>query len=188
MHVTSSVLESLAARYGVPDTLRWEGPVSRQEFALAGSAPDRRHDVTFFVFDPAERLALIQKPSYPPEVWRPPGGGVREDEAFEAGVEREAVEELGIEISLERFLVSSEAVFRSEGETIEWRTLVFSARTDADELAPVDTREIAAARWGTTEELGGTLRAAMLRTGRALWRYRVALHDATLAALDTSGV
>lgn len=186
MHVTEAVLESLAARHGVPDSLRWDGQVSRQEFALAGSSPDRRHDATFFVFDPGGRLALIQKPSYPPEVWRPPGGGVREDEVFEEGVQREAMEELGIEIALDRFLVSSEAVFRSEGETIEWRTLVFAATTEAEKLDPVDTREIAAARWGTTGELGGTLRAAMLRTGRALWRYRVALHDATLTVLDRS--
>ena len=186
MHVTEAVLESLAERYGAPDGLRWEGVVSRQEFALAGSAPERRHDVTFFVFDPEERLALIQKPSYPPSVWRPPGGGVREDERFETGVQREALEELGIEIALDRFLVSSEAVFRSEGEVIEWRTLVFGARTNASALDPVDTREIAAARWGTTDELAGPLRAAMLATGRALWRYRVALHDATLAVLDRS--
>jgi ADP-ribose pyrophosphatase YjhB (NUDIX family) len=188
VHVTPAVLDSLSDRYGAPSGLRWEGEVSRQEFALAGSSPGRRHDVTLFVFDPDRRLALIQKPSYPPEVWRPPGGGVREDEVFEDGARREAMEELGVAIALDRFLVSSEAVFRSEGETIEWRTLVFAATTEADELDPVDTREIAAARWGSTDELAGPLRAAMLRTGRALWRYRVALHDTTLAALARAGV
>jgi ADP-ribose pyrophosphatase YjhB (NUDIX family) len=140
--------------------------------------------VTFFVFDASERLALIQKPSYPPEVWRPPGGGVRPGEEFEAGVQREALEELGVEIVVERFLVSSEATFRADGRVIEWRTHVFSARTQTDELHPIDTREIAAARWGTTSELAGPLRAAMLETGRALWRYRVALHDTTLQQLE----
>ncbi|HUK93621.1 MAG TPA: NUDIX hydrolase [Gaiellaceae bacterium] len=188
MHVTEAVLESLQERYGAAERLRWEGEVSRQEFALAGSSPERRHDVTFFVFDARERLALIQKPSYPPDVWRPPGGGVRPEERFEDGVQREAVEELGVEIALERFLVSTEATFRCGDEMIEWRTLVFSARTDADALDPQDTREIAAARWGTTAELAGPLRAAMLETGRALWRYRVSLHDATLSVLARSGV
>jgi ADP-ribose pyrophosphatase YjhB (NUDIX family) len=186
MHVTEALLASLVERYGAPESMRWEGEVSSQEFALAGSSPERRHDVTLFVFDPHRRLALIQKPSYPPTVWRPPGGGVRADEIFETGAQREALEELGVEIALDRFLVSTEAVFRREGAVIEWRTLVFAAHTDSDLLDPQDTREIAAARWGTTEELAGPLRAAMLETGRALWRYRVALHDAALAGLNRS--
>jgi ADP-ribose pyrophosphatase YjhB (NUDIX family) len=186
MHLTEAVLAPLRELYGEPQPLHWEGEVSPDEFRLAGGSPDRRHDVTFFVFDPGGRLALIKKPQYPPEIWRPPGGGVRPGEAFEAGVRREAFEELGVEIELERFLVSSEAQFRNAAGAIDWRTHVFSARTEAEGLDPVDTREIAAARWGTTSELAGPLRAAMLETGRALWRYRVALHEAALVALTSS--
>ena len=184
MHLTEAVLAPLRERYGEPRPLRWEGEVSPQEFALAGYSPRRRHDVTVFVFDPRGRLALIQKPSYPPSAWRPPGGGVQPGEEFERGVQREAREELGIHIELERFLVSSEATFRSLGGVIDWRTHVFSARTDAERLEPIDTREISAARWGSAEELAGPIRAALLETGRALWRYRVALHDAALDQLQ----
>jgi ADP-ribose pyrophosphatase YjhB (NUDIX family) len=183
MHLTDAVLAPLRERYGEPQALRWEGDVSAAEFALAGGSPERRHDVTFFVFDRGGRLALIRKPQYPPGIWRPPGGGVRPDEEFDAGVEREALEELGVRIELDRFLVSSEARFRCGDGVIDWRTHVFSARTDAAELDPLDRREIAEARWGSVEELAGPLRAALLATGRALWRYRVALHDATLARL-----
>ena len=183
MHLTEAVLAPLRERYGEPRGLRWEGEVSAAEFTLAGGSPERRHDVTFFVFDPRGRLALIQKPSYPEGVWRPPGGGVRPGERFETGVQREAMEELGIHIELERFLVSSEATFRCDGGVIDWRTHVFSAYTEAEELEPIDTREISAARWGTTEELAGPIRARLLETRRALWRYRVELHDAALAAL-----
>jgi ADP-ribose pyrophosphatase YjhB (NUDIX family) len=183
MHLTEAVLAPLRERYGEPLPLRWEGEVSEAEFTLAGGSPERRHDVTFFVFDPRGRLALIQKPSYPPGVWRPPGGGVRPDERFETGVQREALEELGIQIELERFLVSSEATFRCNGGVVDWRTHVFSARAEAGELDPIDTHEISAARWGTTEELAGPIRARLLETARALWRYRVELHDAALAAL-----
>jgi ADP-ribose pyrophosphatase YjhB (NUDIX family) len=185
MHLTEAVLAPLRERYGEPSALSWAGEVSQEEFALAGGSPGRRHDVTFFVFDPGARLALIRKPSYSPGIWRPPGGGVHAGEAFEAGVRREAFEELGIEIELERFLVSSEALFRCGEDVIDWRTHVFSARTEVEELDPVDVREIAAARWGTTAELAGPLRTSMLETGRALWRYRVALHDASLEALTS---
>ena len=127
MHLTEAVLAPLRERYGEPRPLRWEGEVSAEEFTLAGADPERRHDVTFFVFDPSGRLALIQKPSYPEGAWRPPGGGVRADERFEAGVQREAMEELGIRIELERFLVSSEATLRCGDGVIDWRTHVFSA-------------------------------------------------------------
>jgi ADP-ribose pyrophosphatase YjhB (NUDIX family) len=187
MHLTEAVLASLRERYGEPRPLRWEGEVSPEEFALAGGSPGRRHDVTFFVFDPDGRLALIQKPSYPEGVWRPPGGGVRPDERFESGVQREAREELGIHIELERFLVSSEATFRSADGVIDWRTHVFSARTSNPDLDPIDTHEISAARWGTSEELAGPIRARLLETGRALWRYRVELHDAALDQLEQLG-
>jgi ADP-ribose pyrophosphatase YjhB (NUDIX family) len=184
VHLTEAVLAPLQARYGEPRPLRWEGDVSEQEFRLAGASPKRRHDVTFFVFDPAERLALIQKPSYPEGVWRPPGGGVRPGEQFERGVQREAREELGIHIELDRFLVSTDATFHGPGGVIEWRTHVFSARTDELELDPIDTREISAARWGSAAELAGPIRVRLLETGRALWRYRVALHDAALEQLE----
>jgi 8-oxo-dGTP diphosphatase len=184
MHLTESVLAPLRERYGEPQTLVWDGDVTANEFSLAGSSPERRHDVTFFVFDPGSRLALIQKPSYPAGVWRPPGGGVRLGEQFERGVQREAHEELGIHIELERYLVSTEATFRGPTGTIDWRTHVFSASTAEELLDPVDTHEISAARWGSAEELAGPIRDRLLETGRALWRYRVALHDAALDQLQ----
>jgi ADP-ribose pyrophosphatase YjhB (NUDIX family) len=187
MHLTEALLAPLRERYGEPRPLRWEGEVSSEEFALAGGSPERRHDVTFFVFDPTGRLALIQKPSYPEGVWRPPGGGVRPGEDFETGVQREAREELGIHIELERFLVSSEATFHCAEGVIDWRTHVFSARTGEAELDPIDTHEISAARWGTIAELAGPIRERLLETGRALWRYRVELHDAALDQLEQLG-
>ena len=185
MHVGEAALAPLRERCGDPAPLAWDGEVGEQEFALAGFNPRRRHDFTFFVFN-RDRLALIEKPQYPPGIWRPPGGGVRAGENVVDGIRREALEELGVEIELERYLVASEARFRFGGETIEWRTHVVSARTADDELAPQDTVEISGARWGTLEELGGPLRERLLGTGRALWRYRVALHDAASASLTTS--
>jgi hypothetical protein len=60
---------------------------------------------------------------------------------------------------------------------------VLAATTSAENLAPLDTDEIADARWGTAAELAGPIRERLLGTGRALWRYRVALHDTALAQL-----
>jgi ADP-ribose pyrophosphatase YjhB (NUDIX family) len=182
MHVDEKLLAPIRARYGTPAVLAWEGEVSEDEFRLAGHNPSRRHDVTVFVFN-GERLGLIRKPQYSPGLWRPPGGGIAVGEPFVAGVAREVLEELGVAIELERYLVRTEATFHWDGASLPWQTHVFSARTGAEQLDPQDTREIEAARWGTLAELQGPLRAALLATGRALWRYRVALHDAVAQAL-----
>jgi ADP-ribose pyrophosphatase YjhB (NUDIX family) len=186
MHVDEAVLARVRERFGEPALLEWDGEVSDPELAMITYNPSRRLDVTLFVFN-GERLALIRKPHFPEGIWRTPGGGVKPDEDFVAGVLREGREELGVEIELRRYLVQTRAVFRFANVAVPWQTHVFSATTTAERLAPEDTTEIAEARWGTAAELEGPVRERLLATGRALWRYRVALHDAALAALTPSG-
>src|SRR5207237_731928 len=69
-------------------------------------------------------------------------------------------------------------------QDVPWHTHGFLATTQGERLAPRDREEIAAARWGTLAELAGPLRERLLETGRAFWRYRVALHDAALDQLQ----
>ena len=183
MHVDGAVLASARERFGVSAELPWEGEISDVEWALATHNPARTHDVTLLILDPSRRLALIRKPHFAADVWRPPGGGIKPGEDFAVGAMREALEETGLRVELRRYLVASRALFRNGGRELAWRTHVLLAETDDRELAPNDPDEIAAARWGTLEELAGALRERLLATGRAFWRYRVALHDAALAAM-----
>ncbi len=185
MHVDEAVLARVREEFGEPVVLDWGGEVSDPELAMITYNPVRRHDVTLFVFN-GERLALIRKPHFPEGVWRTPGGGIKPDEDFVAGVLREGREELGVEIELGRYLVRTQAAFRFANRTVPWQTHVLSATTAGEKLAPLDTVEIAEARWGTAAELAGPIRDRLLSTGRALWRYRVALHEAALAALAES--
>jgi ADP-ribose pyrophosphatase YjhB (NUDIX family) len=168
----------------VPTELRWEGEITDPEWAMATHNPSRTHDVTLLILDPSQRLALIRKPPFAPGVWRPPGGGIKPGEDFVAGAVREALEETGLHVELRRYLVASLARFRNGGRELAWQTHVLRAETADEELAPDDPGEIAGARWGTLDELAGPLRERLLATGRAFWRYRVALHDAALAAMD----
>jgi 8-oxo-dGTP pyrophosphatase MutT (NUDIX family) len=201
MHLTDEILAPIRARYGEPDVLEWEGEISEREHGIATYNPRRLHDVTLFILNghdsdargralpgwaASQRLALIRKPMFPPDVWRPPGGGVKPGEEFVEAVQREALEETGLEVELERYLVEARARFAYRTTELEWRTHVFLATTEDEEPEPRDTEEIAEARWGTLEELAGPLRERLLATGRAFWRYRVALHDAALTALARS--
>ncbi|HEV8460636.1 MAG TPA: NUDIX hydrolase [Gaiellaceae bacterium] len=186
VHVTEEVLATLRERYGAPAILEWAGEITEREHALATYNPRRVHDVTLFILDPDDRIALIRKPHFADGIWRPPGGGIKPGEDFTDGAVREVLEETGLHADLERYLVDARASFAYGGETVSWRTHVFLARTTESELDPQDPEEIAGARWGTLDELGGPLRARLLATGHALWRYRVALHDAALDALRGS--
>jgi ADP-ribose pyrophosphatase YjhB (NUDIX family) len=181
MHLTEEVLAPIRARYGQPAVLEWSGDISAREYGIATYDPRRTHDVTLFILN-GPRLALIRKPMFPPDVWRPPGGGVKSGEDFVEAVRREAFEETGLDVVLDRYLVEARARFVYE-RALDWRTHVFLAQTDDEEIAPRDTEEIAEARWGTLEELAGPLRERLLAAGHAFWRYRVALHDAALAAI-----
>ena len=183
MHVTEALLAPLIERFGEPVLLEWSGAITPEEHALATYNPARRHDVTLFILEGDDRIALIRKPHFAEGIWRPPGGGVAIGESVEAAAVREALEETGLRVAVERYLVDAHAAFISPLGDVPWRTHVLLARTVERELAPRDTDEIAGACWGTLDELGGPLRVRLLETGRALWRYRVALHDAALAAL-----
>jgi 8-oxo-dGTP pyrophosphatase MutT (NUDIX family) len=184
VHVDEAVLGPLRKRYGEPLQLEWEGEISEREHSLATYNPQRTHDVTLFIFN-GERLALIRKHGFEPGIWRPPGGGVKPGEDFVAGVQREALEETGLRVELERYLVDATARFVHEPHDVPWRTHVFLATTEDGVLSPQDADEIEAARWGTLAELSGPLRERLLATGRAFWRYRVALHDAAAEALSS---
>ena len=185
MHVTEEILAPLRARYGEPVRLVWEGEISEREHRLATFDPERSHDVTLFITN-RDRLALIRKPHFEDGLWRTPGGGVKPGEDFVDGVVREAIEETGLHVELRRFLVDAEARFLHQPDDVLWRTLVFQAVTDDEEIAPRDAAEIAEARWGTAQELAGPIRERLLASGHALWRYRVALHDAALESLRAS--
>jgi 8-oxo-dGTP pyrophosphatase MutT (NUDIX family) len=202
MHLTDEVLAPIRERYGRPALLEWQGEVTVQEYGIATYDPVRTHDVTLFILNgptpvahgralpghaaASPRLALIRKHPFPPDVWRPPGGGVKKGEDFVEAVRREALEETGLRVELDRYLVETRARFEQGGRVLDWRTHVFSATTEDEGISPLDTVEIAEARWGTLEELDGPLRERLLATGRAFWRYRVALHDAASAALRAS--
>jgi 8-oxo-dGTP pyrophosphatase MutT (NUDIX family) len=183
MHVDEATLAPVRARFGAPAELRWDGEINDFEWAIATHNPARTHDVTLFILDPSRRLALIRKPHFAEDVWRPPGGGIHPGEDFVAGAVREALEETGLRVELRRYLLDAHALFTNAGRDLRWRTHVFLAETEDTEIVAGDPVEIADARWGTLDELAGPLRERLLVTGRAFWRYRVALHDAALAAL-----
>lgn len=181
------MLEAAARRWGAPRRLALTFEISEHERDMIRRSrrDDRSHDITMFIRR-GDRYAVIAKPSFPEGAWRAPSGGLERGEELEVGAKREALEETGLDIELERYLLRIAASFPT-GDTVEpWHTHVLLARAVTSEIESHDTREIRAARWATRAEIQGPIRDALLASGRALFRYRVALTDATFDAIDRS--
>ena len=116
--------------------------------------------------------------------FRAPSGGLEPGEALEQGAPREAKEETGLDIALERYVLRIEAVFTEGNRTQPWVSHVFTARRVSGQLKPIDLHEIARATYATVAELQGRIRDVLLATGRPLLRYRVYLTDETIAAIQ----
>jgi 8-oxo-dGTP pyrophosphatase MutT (NUDIX family) len=169
---------------GAPHELSMTYEILPEELALIHRTQrhGRRHDVTTFILADGQ-LAVIAKPSYPPGVYRVPGGGLEPGEALIAGAAREALEETGLPYTVQQYLLRIEALFTCGPERQEWTTHVVAGTAPYQPPSPLDTREIREARWCTPGELIGHIAAAMLATGRPLFTYRVALHTAALERL-----
>ena len=111
VHVTDDLLAPLRSRYGKPIGLDWAASITAREHALATYNPERAHDVTLFILDARDPPRADSQAALRRGIWRPPGGGIKPGENFAAGAEREALEETGLRVTLERYLVAASASF-----------------------------------------------------------------------------
>ncbi len=174
----------IEGRYGRPREAAFLAAYTPEEFALLrGSMRDgRNQDVTLLIRS-AGRVAQIRKPIYPLGCFRTPGGSPAPGEDLAACAIREAREETGLAVRLERYLLRAHVTFRCGPDTAQWVTHVFAAGAASDALAPQDRGEVAEARWFTAEEyrrMNAVLAAAPLSG----LRYRAALQEAAWAALE----
>jgi 8-oxo-dGTP pyrophosphatase MutT (NUDIX family) len=183
MYVTSAVLAEAEALLGAPRELRMRYPITADESRMvrASQKHGRAHDVTTII-QAADVLALIAKHNYPPGVYRVPGGGLEPGEALVDGAMREALEETGLPYTPRRYLLRVFATFETEDEPIAWTTHIVWGTAPRQPPRPHDLREIREARWGSWQELLEPIAQAMLATGRPLFAYRVALHQAAWQA------
>ena len=192
----------LEYQYGVPRVFTTEWEMREKEFNLvcASMLSGRQHDVTLLIFQqkpnqerqitPDAKLAVIRKPYYLPNVYRPPSGGISPGEVFEQGVKREAKEETGLEIRLHRYLLRAYVQFSYQSQQVEgiyqidWQTHVFTASTTSLNILPTDTQEIAGAKWATWRELGTSLMNGLQHSDATGLQYRASLQAEILKSFD----
>ncbi len=183
-YVTNEMIAEMERKYGSPRHLHLCFEILPPEMnMLQGSKKhDRNHDVTVFIFkDRSYReFAAIAKHMFPAGAYRAPSGAANPGEDLETGTIREAREETGLEIALDRFILHIHARFTCGPVAENWRSLVFTATRAGGELRHQDEEEIRETKWVTLEELQGPIREELLATGMGLFAYRVALHDASV--------
>lgn len=178
MFVSDLTIAELAARYGQPHAADFTIPVDREEFnRIKGSQKHgRKHDFTLYIFK-GEDIVVIAKPFYPPGMYRAPSGGLHPGEDARTGIYREAMEETGCKIKLERFLLRTEVAFVCDNDTIEWNSYVFKASYLSGDFNFTDRREIKEVRLVRLSEFE-TFSRIMRESKIGGLHYRAALHDA----------
>lgn len=181
MYVTDEMLAGLVAKYGQPKEKTFEIATSRPEFdRIKGSQKHgRNHDFTLYVMKGKE-VIVIAKPFYPAGMYRAPSGGLNPGEDAEIGMAREAIEETGCQITLSRFLLTTNVSFVCESDVIKWRSFVFRAEYSGGDFEWTDKREISEVRLARLDEFAG-FSEIMRSTDIGGLHYRAALHDDVMA-------
>lgn len=189
MYISAEVIRELELKYGKPEELSLAYEMTEAEFEIVRGSQKhgRAHDVTLFIIQD-KGVVVIRKPMYPPGAYRAPSGGITPGEPFERGALREAYEETGLLVSLEKYILRARVAFTNENRLINWTSHVFSSGVVGGTLQPIDTHEIAEARLVTVDEMMGSIRDALLASGSTGLRYRSELTDAVVRGMIGEGL
>ncbi|MDP3025474.1 MAG: NUDIX hydrolase [candidate division Zixibacteria bacterium] len=135
----------------------------------------RNSDVTLFIFKEG-KVIVISKPWYPPGLYRAPSGGVRPGESLEEVALREAYEETGAKIKLQRYILRIKVTFSHNQKDVIWTSHIFTAKYLSGKIKPVDTKEIKEAKLMSLKELS-SLKPLLLKTRLGGLAYRAALTE-----------
>ena len=183
MSFLSSQMAEMERLYGRPDYLAFAVKATSNETDRIRSTMKRgrAHDITLFIYKD-DSYIFISKHFYPPGLYRAPSGGVLPHEDFITGAKREALEETGVEIELQKYILRIDVKFQSEDDAINWTSHVFTAKYLGGEIVPQDTHEIKEARLIQLDEVP-KFKDIMLSSGNAGFRYRAFLTDESIKRL-----
>jgi len=177
----------LAQQYGTPRRVNFTVEMMPKEFELVQHSAEqgRHHDVTIFIYHQG-KYVVVEKHAYSKSgILRAPSGGARPSETLIDAAKREAWEETGLEIEIDRFILESHVLLLcGKFSAINWVSYVFLARSVGGDLGAKDTREISDVQLRTREELINSVRPLMMASGSGGFRYRALLTDAFFEALD----
>ncbi len=180
-------IRNLYSKFGKPRKVDFNTiEMQSEEFALVQRSrkKGRRHDVTIFIRHEGKYVVIAKHAYANTGIMRAPSGGALPSETLVEAAIREAREETGFEIKLERFILESHVRLRHENIVVDWVSYVFLAKTIGGQLGAKDVREISDVQLKTRDELLKDIRPLMLASGLGGFKYRALLTDAFFNQLD----
>lgn len=184
MHIGRHIVQELVFTFGEPEVERWDVPMTERELDAVERhrSLGRAHDVSLVIQD-GDKIAVIRKSGYPNDAYRLPSGGIHPEESFIDGAVREALEETGLSVRIEDYLLQVHATFVFGERRAKWTTHAMLARPFEGSLVPRDTAEIEAARWIAWPELSDKVNPLLRDSGLGGLAYRARIHDRVRAIL-----
>lgn len=161
------------------------------EFALVQRSQKRgrQHDVTVFI-QYQGKFVVIEKHAYAKTgIVRAPSGGARPSESLISAAQREASEETGFDIEIDRFVLEAHVLLKSGSHpAVPWVSYVFLAHVVGGQLGAKDLEEISDVQLRSREELLKDVRPLMLASGLGGFEYRAKMTDAFFEELDALNI
>ncbi len=135
-------IAELSTIYGEPLVGRWAREVSEATFRFWKDRSQKRFgEVVLFILRTNGRLLLHTKAFYPEGAFRVPTGTLLEGEALLDAARREAKEETGLQIRVERFLAALEFEFCWQEQSFVIPSYLFLVRETQGSLHCEDAQE-----------------------------------------------
>jgi len=135
-------IAELSALYGAPARRQCILKVSHATYDLwTRIQPRRRGEVVLFICRTSGHLILHTKDFYPAGTLRVPSGSIKKREELVDAAQREAREETGLEVDIERFLAVIDFVFQYQEHSRHFQSHLFLLRETGGELKAKDERE-----------------------------------------------
>jgi len=103
--------------------------------------PRRHGEVVLFIYRTSGNLILHTKDFYPAGTLRVPSGGIKKREALVDAAQREALEETGLQVAVERFLAVIDFAFQHQEHSRHFCSYLFLLRETGGELRMRDVKE-----------------------------------------------
>ena len=131
-----------------------------------------------------EQVAVVRKPGDPPDAFRIPSGGIHPEESFVDGAAREALEETGLAVRVQDYLLQIHADFTLDGEKTSWTTHVMLAHVEDGSIGPKDREAFEAARWVALDDLVTNVNPLLEASSLGDLRYRARIHQRLAELLE----
>lgn len=159
-------------RIGPFPMLEWEWGVLKKS-----QRNGRIHDVTMFIEKSGmdDMFVCIQKPYYKNSgIYRAPSGGIEPGERIEDGLKREMLEETGLTVEIQKFILIIKTTFEAPDgkDKGEWVSYIFYGTDLSGDMVTQDPREIYEVKLCHKNEMLGDIADKMKVSGWGGFLYR----------------